>query len=198
MITAIVLAAGSSRRMGKDNKLLLPMQSQTVIETVVDHLLDLSDIEILVVLGYEADQVQSVLGSRRVKMVVNKDHLKGMTTSIQCGIRAAAADSLGYLICLADLPLISSTTYQSIIQAFLKKVAKQTNCILIPTHQSKKGHPIVFARHFKEAILNNTFMDGCKNIIQANQQHLHFFQSDDPSIILDMDTPSDYQKIRRS
>jgi len=198
MITAIVLAAGSSRRMGKDNKLLLPMQNQTVIETVVDHLLELSDIEIIVVLGHEADRVQSVLGSRKVKMVINQDHLKGMTTSIQCGIRAAAPDSLGYLICLADLPLISSTTYQSIVQAFLKRLAKQTSCILIPTYQSKKGHPIVFARHFKEAILNNTFMEGCKNIIQANPQDLYFLQSNDPSIILDMDTPSDYQKIRRS
>ena len=173
------------------------MQGQTVIETVIDHLLEVNDLEIIVILGHEAEQVRTVLASRKIKMVVNKNHLKGMTTSIQCGVAAAAADSLGYLICLADLPLISATTYQRICEAFRQIVSENASSILIPTYQSQKGHPVVFASQFKAAILHHPFMEGCKKIIQDHPQSLQFFPTDDSAILLDMDTPDDYQNLRK-
>ncbi len=196
MITAIVLAAGSSRRMGEVNKLLLPFGDKTVIEQVVDSLLAVDNLEVIVVLGHEAAKVQTIIGTRPVKMVINEKHLLGMTTSIQTGVRAAAANSNGYMICLSDLPLITSEEYSKIVQTFHQVVISQVQSILIPTFQKQKGHPIVFAKAHQQAILEHQEMEGCKKIVQQNATHLHFLECAHPHILQDMDTPNDYQNLR--
>lgn len=196
MITAILLAAGSSRRMGVENKLLLPFGKKKVVEHVLDHLLEVPDLEIIVVLGHEAKAVQQVIGKRSVQFVFNENHLMGMTTSIQAGVRLANAQSKGYLICLSDLPLIKTKTYNQIIQTFQKQLSDKSKTIVIPTFQEKKGHPILFASHYQQAILAHQEMEGCKKIIQQNQEQLYFLKMNTPYILQDMDTPSDYQKLQ--
>ena len=98
MTTAIVLAAGLSRRMGEVNKLLLPFGKKTILETTLDNILS-SDIEVvLIVIGHEAQQVKKVLddylrrniGLRRKFFIVeNPDYENGITTSIQAGVKAS-------------------------------------------------------------------------------------------------------------
>ena len=76
MISAILLAAGSSRRMGAINKLLLPFQQSTILETVIDHLLELSQLELIVVLGHQSEEVRTAIGELPVRTVFNPNHLK--------------------------------------------------------------------------------------------------------------------------
>ncbi|MEM9823587.1 MAG: nucleotidyltransferase family protein [Bacteroidota bacterium] len=197
-LSAIVLAAGSSRRMGKANKLLLPWQQKAVVTTVVDHLLAVTGIEVIVVMGHEAELIQTALGERSLKKVVNPEHLKGMTTSIQCGLRATDVASQGYMICLADLPLIGSGIYQNIVQSFQAVVPSNPKTILVPRFQKKRGHPIVFSQYYKTQLLQHPILEGCKQILQDHQKHLHFFPCKDPAILLDMDTPEAYQKLKQS
>lgn len=107
MISAIILAAGESKRTGEQNKLLLPCQGQTIVENFVDTVLGSDVAEVTVVLGHEADRVRNVLGDRPVQFVQNHHYQQRMmTSSIQSGVKTAEPNSQGLMICWSDLPLI--------------------------------------------------------------------------------------------
>ncbi len=109
MITAIILAAGESRRYGHANKLFLPYRDKTLIEHTVDVVSASRVTELVVVLGHEAERVRAVLGDRQIVIVENPSYRQGMVTTIQAGIRAAWAGIDGWMICLSDLPLLEPT-----------------------------------------------------------------------------------------
>ena len=98
MLNAIVLAAGSSRRMGK-NKLLLPYKGRPLLAYVVGNILAAKLGSVIVVTGHEAELIGEALKGLPVKLVHNPRYEEGMTSSIQTGV-AAAADGEGYMICL--------------------------------------------------------------------------------------------------
>src|SRR5947207_5164734 len=97
MITAIVLAAGESRRMGR-LKPLLPFGPRTVIETVVASLSASRAGEILVVTGHRSEEVEAALAQAPARVVRNPDYRRGMLSSVQCGVAAAAPDTTWFLI----------------------------------------------------------------------------------------------------
>ncbi|HEV3251229.1 MAG TPA: nucleotidyltransferase family protein, partial [Puia sp.] len=109
MLSAIVLAAGLSKRMGKANKLLLPYKGKTVIEIVVENILTAGLGEVIVVTGHEEEKLRNALKNLAVDFVHNPRYLTGMTSSIQEGIRPAKGK--GYMICLSDMLLISADEY---------------------------------------------------------------------------------------
>ena len=169
MMTAIVLAAGLSRRMGKENKLLLPFGEKTVLETTLDNILS-SNIEVvLIVIGHEAPQVKKVLddylrrntGFRRKFFIVeNPDFDKGMTTSIQAGVRASQNISptfqnsqpstthnsqlithnyINYMICLSDMPLISAEEYSFLKNQFEDILKQDEKAIIQPIFKENEA-----------------------------------------------------------
>src|SRR5262245_37290635 len=95
--TAIVLAAGESRRMGA-LKPLLPFGGSTVIETVAGTLLRCPLHEVIVVLGHRAEEIERQLARHPARVVRNADYLKGMLTSVQCGVAAADAQTDWFVI----------------------------------------------------------------------------------------------------
>src|SRR5947209_15673244 len=103
MIMAIVLAAGESRRMGR-LKPLLPFGTRTVIETVVDSLRASPVDEILVVTGYRSEAIEAALARAPARTVRNPDYARGMLSSVQCGVAAAAPATTWFLLALADQP----------------------------------------------------------------------------------------------
>src|SRR4051812_43563463 len=105
MLSAIVLAAGLSQRMGNINKLLLKYNGKTIIETTLENILASEVDEVIVVTGYEDEKVKDVMKLLPVTITYNEDYAKGMTTSIQCGIEGAKES--GYMICLADMFMIT-------------------------------------------------------------------------------------------
>ena len=108
MISAIILAAGESRRMGVKNKLLLPIKGEVLISNYVKSVCASSVYEVVIVVGHEAEKIEDVLQGQPVRFVENLRYMEGMTSSIQTGIQAASSKSEGLLICLADQPLILS------------------------------------------------------------------------------------------
>ena len=89
-VTAVLLAAGTSTRMGGVNKLLLPVGGMPLVRRSVETLLRASVGEVVVVLGHEAERVRAAVGALPVRCVVNAAYASGMTSSIQAGVRAAA------------------------------------------------------------------------------------------------------------
>lgn len=100
MITAIVPAAGMSTRLGR-NKLLLTFQGKPLIVRAVDTLLASMVEEIIVVLGYEADQVKAAIGEKPVRLVENPNYQDGLATSVRTGFAALSARATAVMIYLA-------------------------------------------------------------------------------------------------
>lgn len=207
-LTAIVLAAGLSRRMGKDNKLLLPFGETTILETTLSHILRAELGETCVVVGHEADDVVSILmpnlqfqtslrGTKpsNVQLLTNNDYEKGMTTTIQTGVDAASDASAGYMICLSDMPFIAPAEYQFLKEQFLIIWAKDPQAIVQPTYEGKRGNPTIFSNVYKKDILNLTYTEGCKPIVQAHQEHVYLVEMPTDSVLQDIDSKKEYTKI---
>ena len=193
MVTAIVLAAGMSRRMGAINKLLLPYQHTTVVRSVVENLLAAHIYEVLVVVGYEAAQIQEALKGLPVTFIHNPNYETGMTGSIQQGIQQATGN--GYMICLADMVLISHGEYEMLQQHFHQQLQVDEKCICIPVYNNQKGNPVIFSSIYKTALLQNQQPEGCRPIVQVNQPHISPVQMSTDHVLTDMDTYEVYQHL---
>src|SRR2546428_6732528 len=111
MISAIVLAAGKSERMGRP-KALLPIQGRTFLENILDAISRTSIEDTIVVLGHHRDQIERSVSLPSV--VFNPDYERGMITSFQAGIRKLSWETPGAFPFLVALPLVASTPFQSV------------------------------------------------------------------------------------
>jgi molybdenum cofactor cytidylyltransferase len=193
MLTAIVLAAGLSSRMGNDNKLLLRYKNKTVIANIVETILAAEIEEVIVVTGHQAALVTAALYKLPVQFVNNPGYTEGMTSSIQQGVQAATGS--GYIICLSDMVTITTAEYIFLSKAFGQRMVFDTKCICIPQYKKKKGNPVIFSAFYKDALLQNINPQGCKNIVQANKEHISIIEMDTPHILQDFDDPDDYKQI---
>ncbi len=207
-ISTILLAAGMSRRMGQANKLLLPFGDSTIFETTLKHILAADLDEIIVVLGHESEKILPILKSYppegRLSICLNSDYKKGMTSSIQAGVRCANEASKGYMICLSDMPLIRPETYNLLKNSFLEYSQNDQPVIVRPKAGDKFGNPTIFSHHFKNDILNLSpddpeTADGCRKIVLGNAAYVKSVEVNTPlkagSVFQDADTPEAYQKL---
>lgn len=192
-VSAIVLAAGESKRMKERNKLLLPFRTKTVIRYVIENIIAAGLDEVIVVLGHEAEKVKVALTNLSVKFVLNENFEKGMTTSIQSGIKNATG--AGYMICLSDMVMITSGEYSLMKDKFLQQLEHDSACICLPRYNSEKGNPVIFSSHYSDAILQHREMEGCKTIVQQNKDHIYWIEMNTRHVLQDMDSPEDYELL---
>jgi len=151
MISAIVLAAGKSARMGAINKMLLPYKGNTVIGTVL-HELQQSLVDEIIIVDNQNLHIKERLNEfPSVNFVTNLNTDGGLASSIQCGVNEASGSATGFLICLGDMPLLISDDYNSLINNF---ITIDNKVIILPTHDNKRGNPVLFSAHFKDEILD--------------------------------------------
>jgi molybdenum cofactor cytidylyltransferase len=197
MLSIIVLAAGLSRRMGAENKLLLSFQGQTILETTVSNILEAEIGEVIVVVGHEAEYVKKVLNNRfsDLKIVENPDFELGMTTSIKAGIRAAQENTEGYMICLSDMLLIEPNEYQFLANQFLDFYKQNKKVIVQPIFEEKRGNPVIFSRFYQKDILETTDTEGCRSVVQKYKNHVKLIEMTTNHILQDVDFKEDYEKL---
>ena len=195
MISAVILAAGESKRMGEQNKLLLPFRGQTLIECIVDTVLSSNVGEVIVVLGHEAVRVWEVCRDRHVKCVQNDNYKEGMTTSIHMGVQAADASADGFMICLSDLPLIEPDELNHLLHAFESAVKAKNKYIAISVFEGQRGNPVIFSSIYKDEILAYKGLMGCKEIIQQNSEQVLEVGMATNHVLRDIDTPEDYKEL---
>lgn len=193
MLSVIIVAAGASSRMGEKNKLLLTYKNKTVLAHVVENIAAAGLTEIIVVTGFEATDIRESIVNTPVHFVHNPDYKKGMTTSIQQGVFAATGS--GYMICLADLVLITPDEYAYIAQKFREQINHDSKCICLPVYMGVKGNPVIFSSYYRQAILRHADMEGCKGIVQVNKEHLHLIPMGTSHVLQDIDTPPDYESL---
>ena len=187
-VSAIVLAAGRSRRMGPENKLLLPINGKPMIHRVIASVQASLAHEVIVV----ASQMTTIVHPG-VQVVMNLHPESGMTSSIQLGIRACTSGTAGYMICLGDMPLIPTEVYNCLIEAFDQQVSREQ--ILVPTFGGQRGNPILFSKDFKQKMLTHTEPDGCRHIVRDHRDCVVNVPIDNSSIQRDFDTPEDLKGV---
>jgi molybdenum cofactor cytidylyltransferase len=193
MVSAVLLAAGSSTRMGGVNKLLLPWNSSTVIGHTVHQLLSGGTGEVIVVTGYQHEAVKKAVGEFPVRFVHNPMHTSGMTGSIQAGVTAAMGDA--YMICLGDLPSIDATEYSKLVSRADAFIQQGEPFIILPRYKNEKANPVIFSKYFRHAILDHKEPEGCRKIVADNQQYVHWVDMESDHVIRDIDSTTDYQNL---
>ena len=190
-ISATILAAGSSQRMG-DNKLLLPFQDNTLINVVCKTIIDSYLKPVFVVTGFENKKVLESLPKSIDKIVYNEDWSRGMATSINKAISSLPNNIDGNMIVLGDMPLITVKTINKLHQVFLNN---NGNKIIYADYLGEQANPVIFPRKFFDEILHLNGDKGCKKIIYKNRKSSIGVPIDSSEVIFDCDTKDDYSDL---
>ena len=190
-ISATILAAGSSQRMG-DNKLLLPFQDNTLINVVCKTIIDSYLKPVFVVTGFENKKVLESLPKSIDKIIYNEDWSRGMATSINKAISSLPNNIDGNMIVLGDMPLVTVKTINKLHQVFLNN---NGNKIIYADYLGKQANPVIFPRKFFDEILHLNGDKGCKNIIYKNRKSSIGVPIDSSEVIFDCDTKDDYSDL---
>jgi molybdenum cofactor cytidylyltransferase len=190
MISAIVLAAGESRRMG-ETKQLLPWHGKTVLGHLLDTLLSSSVDEVILVLGHEAERILEKVATRKIKVVFNPDYQKGMSTSLRRGLMAMDQAAEAFLVVLADQPAITPAIINQLIHSFRR--FQPGKSIVAPTFRGRRGHPVLFGRKYREEFWGLTGEVGGREILARHQEDTLVLEMDTDAVLIDLDTPEDYQ-----
>lgn len=188
MISAIILAAGESKRMGQP-KMLLPWGNVTVIEQVINTFLRAGVEDILIVTGSSQEQVEKMIERYPVRKIHNRGYSSGeMLSSLQCGIRELKAEAT--LIGLGDQPQVEEKSVRAICNAY--ETSKSN--LLVPSFQMKRGHPWLVARPMWDEILALQPPRTLRDFLNSHTDRIQYVNLDTPTILADLDTPEDYEK----
>ncbi|MBC8106097.1 MAG: nucleotidyltransferase family protein [Anaerolineae bacterium] len=192
-IGAIILAAGSSRRMGR-NKLLLPIDGRPMLTRVVAtfHAARNSITPIVIVTGYEPQSVKAALGDEfsHVEFAHNSNHdAGGMLSSIKTGVTSMRGRADAFFLALVDQPWVREATLQQVIEAWRASRAD----VLRPTYQGKHGHPILLDARCIDSILSLPDDGTLNEFVRANPTKTFDVSVQDEATIQDIDTPADYE-----
>ena len=188
VIWAILLAAGASTRMNRQ-KLLLPFNGKTIIETVVENVAQSVNSNILVVLGSHREQIRKQIENYPVKYCVNENYLDGMLSSVICGFRGLPVEAKAALIFLADQPQIPSPVTDLVIEAW----QKSGKGIVIPTFNGRRGHPSLIETRYKTEIENLDPEKGLRALSEKFKDDVFEVECNIPEILRDIDTQEEYQ-----
>ena len=189
MVTAIVLAAGESRRMGR-LKPLLAFGKGTVIEAVVRSLKACPVDEILVVTGHRSPEIAAALATWNVHLVENPDYRAGMLSSIQRGVQAADPQTDWLILALADQPHIPP----AVVEQLLAEAGQELG-VLIPTFEGRRGHPILIHASCREEIAALPPEGGLRQLWAQRPELVRHIPVASPAVLQDMDTPEDYARL---
>lgn len=193
MYTGIILAAGEADRMGK-LKQLLPWKDKTILETVIDNVLESRyiDDEIRVVLGAEAEKVKEKIDyyeDDRLRIKENPDYQEGMSSSLKKGIEDLSKNTNYLVIFLGDQPLITADIFDMLINEF----EESSSDIMLPSYNGKPGHPVIISTKFLPEIKKLDGAMGLKPFLEAHKDLVEHYSINDKKVIIDLDYYDDYQ-----
>lgn len=203
---AIILAAGSSSRMGGGrHKLLLPLDDRPVLAHVIDATIASIARPIILVLGHQADQVRTQIKpyttSPSILLVENTDYLQGMSTSLRMGVQVLISDgyrkaSTSYqvdsaLIMLGDQPMITPQVIDMLIRTY-----RTTNrSIVAPLYNGKRGSPVLFDESLFPELIEVTGDEGGRTVLERHRQEVELVEMGDILANYDVDTWEAYQQV---
>ena len=189
MISSILLAAGQSKRMQGENKLLKKYKKKYLINHILKSLIKSKVNKIIIVLGYENKKIKKIaLKSKKIIFVVNSQYLKGISTSIKCGLKKISKKNIGFLITHADMPLVSKT----ILNALCSALKNKNEEIFIPVYKKRIGNPLAFKYSMIKSLKRIKGDRGAKKLIRSNKSKIKLMKMKSKSILIDFDQLKDF------
>ncbi len=185
-IGALILAAGLSSRFGDGHKLLADLEGKPVLRHTVEHVLASSARPALLVTGHRAEAVRDAAGPG-IEIVHNPAYGEGLASSLRAGLSALPQGLDGVLVCLGDMPDVSTATYEALIAAFNPVEGR---AICLPVIGGKRGNPTLWGLQFLPDLLRLEGDSGARSLFGPHAEWICEVPVDDPGILHDYDTPA--------
>jgi len=185
-ISAVILAAGKSVRMGQP-KMLMPWGNTTVLSKVIETLQAAEVEDIIVVTN---SKIASQITSYKLRVALNDEG--EMLESVQAGLQAQKPSTEATLICLGDQPQVEEENVRKVCEGFLQSKSP----IVVPSYQMRRGHPWLIARELWDDILKLHAPQSMRDFLNTHKQGIFYVECDSPGILQDLDTPADYLKYK--
>ncbi len=192
MISAVVLAAGQSTRMGRA-KMSLPWGGTTVLGHVIDVFRAAGIEDVLVVTGGDRAAVEAIATRCEARVAFNPHYAEqDMLRSLQIGLSSMPPDTEASLIGLGDQPQVLESTVRTLLDAYGRTFAS----LIVPSYQMRRGHPWLIARSLWDAVLQMQAQETPRDFLRTNAGRILHINVETPTILSDLDTPEDYLKSR--
>jgi len=187
MISAILLAAGLSKRMAGENKLTKKIKGIPLIKHSVKNILVSSIDELIVVLGYQKEVIKKIIDkNEKVKFVFNENFENGMASSIKTGLNHLSEKTEAFFICLGDMPMVNHDIYNQMIKL------KNNKEIIVPTYKGQLGNPVLFSNSMKEKIITIQDDIGAKKILELNKNKILYLETNNINVTKDFNTQNNF------
>jgi len=192
-IAGLVLAAGQSRRMGSINKLLAEISGETMIHRTVTSLVSSLATPVVTITGHQSEKVSAKINDLSVTTVYNPAYRKGLSTSLRKGLAVLPPDIDGALICLGDMPQVTSCIYNQLIEAFNPEESKE---ICVPTWKGKRGNPVLLGSRFFAEVNNIDGDVGARELLAQYPEFVFELEVSSNSVLVDIDTPQSLESAQ--
>ena len=192
IVAALVLAAGSSTRMGA-NKLLADFNGRPMIVQTVAQIEASQVNQIVVVTGHQAAKIEAALRGEPVSFTHNPDYVLGLSTSLRVGVAALIGKADAILVCLGDMPLIDPADINKMIDALDYANEKS---VVVPIYAGQMGNPVLWAAKHIQALMACEGDRGARGLLEKLKNETAKIEIGNPRVVLDADTPEGLAKLR--
>lgn len=186
-LSAVILAGGASRRLGRP-KALLPFRGQTVVDRLIALYRPHCD-RVIVVLGHTPETIRAGMArAGEVEIAINPDPERGQLSSLQCGLALAPG---GVLFTPVDYAAVEAET----VALLIRKMEASAAPMVAPSFHGKHGHPVLIREDVKRALLELPIDRAARDVINLYRQEAEYVEVEDAAICQDIDSLEDYEQL---
>ena len=193
MITGILLAAGSSSRMGTP-KQLLPWRGEPLVRHAARQALASGLEGLVVVLGHEAAAVAAALDGLPVQCVRNAEYATGQASSLRAGLAALPGEAEAAVVLLCDQPLVTPALIDAIAASYRGAPGVVA---VIPRFEGQRGNPVLLARPLFTELMTLEGDEGARRVLQRHGERVRWLDVGDAAAVTDVDTLEAYESVKR-
>ena len=191
-IHAVLLAAGRSERMGRNNKLLLNVDGIPLVRKSAINILNSNVTSMTVVTGFDENNIVNALSGLNVNFVKNINFREGLSSSLKAGLANITPTPSAVIICLADMPKIQPEHINQLIENFDPLKGWE---ICIPTNSGKRGNPVLIGSRFFPYIFETNGDFGAKQVMNQHSDKIVEVEIGTSDIHFDIDTQDEYENF---
>ena len=190
-VAGILLAAGTSSRMGR-NKMLFELDGESVLRGAARRMLAGGVSPLLVVLGHEADRAEQELAGLPCQVVINPNYEQGINSSLKTGVSAVPAEAQAAMVMLADMPFVTPEMLAGLIARYRSSDAP----LVISDYEGVNAPPMLYDRSLFDELLAMTG-EGCgRQVVKRHRDEAEVLAWP-AAALADLDVPEDYERVRR-
>lgn len=190
-VAAVLLAAGTSTRFGRANKLLASFDDESVVRRATRTLTAAGVGTVTVVVGHQADRVRNALDGLDVRFVDNPRYEEGLATSVCAGVEAVRDEADAAVFALGDMPLVRPATVTLLVDAYRADVGDA----LAAGYRGRRGNPVLFdARYFDRLCAESGDRGGRRALFENDRAAV--VETDDPGVLADVDDRDDLDSLQ--